>query len=228
MKTKKSEKELLGILNRRNDPNYKPEVEQAKPRKPILSRYFEGTGKTFSASVDQAKEGSDKSGMTLFDGTKISQIIVDACEKAKNGGKDLMEELKKYAPKTKDKGISTLDFSISFGAPEGAQVMNVKPFPYINDDVMAFSFDEHYISIRVRPHALPMLNAFLYDNVRASFGNATVTVKTFDGQDVTMTFEDVRLYSLISDTFVKNTDPFDIRKDRPFGINLKFTYERAY
>lgn len=225
MKTKKSEKELLGILNKRTDPNYKPEVEQAKPRKPILSRYFEGTGKTYTASVDQAKPGSDKSGMTLFDGTKISQIIVDAYEKAKNGGKDIVEELKKYAPKSNEKGISTTNFSISFSGKEGTYR---KAFPYIDEDVVAFSFDEHYISIRVRPHTLPMINAFLFDNVGASFGNATVTVKTFDGQEVTMTFENVRLYTLISDTFVKNTDPFDLRKDRAFGINLKFTYERAY
>ena len=223
MKTKKSEKELLGILNRRNDPNYKPE-----PRKPILSRAFEGTGKSYKASVDQAQEGSDKTTLSMFDGAKVSQVIVDAYEKAKNGGKDLVEELKKYVPKSiaKGVGIKTGNFSISF---DRDGLSNAKSFPDLDEDVVAFSFDEHYICLRVRPHALPMINAFLYDNVRASFGKAKVTVETFDGQEVTMTFEDVRLHTLISDTFVKNTDPMDaLRKERAFGINLKFTYEKAY
>ena len=255
MRTKKSEKELLGILNRRNNPEVKVEpVEKpafsVAPINPILRRDFNGEEKSkrfVTVGIDVAK-GKDKTVTTVLDKTPVDekakpmdsvkqagryvcQQIVNACENLDEKRKNLIEELKNYkAPEAKPvKGFNSNTFLVFFtnDSEEHCQY-GQKWVPIKDEEIVAIEFDDKYVTLTVVPQECLNMSCFLGDNRADSFGDMSLTLLTKEKNLSAVSFTNLRLQSLQSSTVIKSECGFyETKNEAQFYYTIKFRYEKA-
>ena len=241
MKTKKSEKDLLGILNRRKNTRaeYEAKDPTSEPKKPILSRTFDGeSAKRFiTVGIDTAKTQHDRTVTTIWDASKVKsdggipdgraicQQIVDSCGKRKST-EQLLEALNKYKKTaTEEKaGINPNTFLTFFVTNE-----DEKKVPFSDDEVVSVEYDEKFVTLRVIPKKELNMGAFLGDNRRDSFGSMALNLLTYNRDAVAITFTNMRFYSIESSVVIKSSSGFfQGQNEAPFNYVVKFYYEKAH
>lgn len=249
MRTKKSEKELLGILNRRNNPDFTVEpVEKATlnvaPINPILKRDFNGEEKSkrfVTVGIDLAK-GKDKTVATVVEkqketdgiektGRYICQQIVNACENLNEKRKELVEELRKYkAPEAKPvSGFNSNTFLVFFtNDSEDHCQYGQKWVPLKSEEIVAVEFDDKFVTLTVVPQEQLNMSCFLGDNRKDSFGDMSLTLMTKERNLSAVSFTNLRFHSLQSSTVIKSESGFyETTNEALFYYTIRFSYEKA-